>query len=267
MPEEAPLYDGRFVTYAGRTMFRAAGGENVSEDTPPEVPETPAPETGTSEPEAPQYFEDKFDPATLSDELRPAYNQMRGAFTQKTQSLAEERKTLETQRQEADAWRQWGEALQNPETRAQALTALGLEPDTPDTYQEQDNPLLSRLEGLEQRIAERDQQFEAAQKQEQEALYLGQQLKQLVDDTGRDLSEQEVTAILTFADRHRDDKGQPNVREAYEYLTDLYSKHFNSVVGKKTAPRVQTGRPGAPKPNLNNERERQELLAEIASQE
>lgn len=85
---------------------------------------TPGPqqpqETGTT-PEAPDYgnllTQENFDPASLPEELRPAYNQLRADYTRKTQDLA-------AQRTEAEQALAFVGALNSDEDRAQALASL-----------------------------------------------------------------------------------------------------------------------------------------------
>src|SRR2546430_2455221 len=101
----------------------------VEPDQPQVEPSAPAapPETGQGAEPQPSPFDEKFDPASLPDELRPAYNQMRADYTQKTQSLAD-------QRREAEQYQQIVGALtsDDPEMRTAALTALGYDYSQPE---------------------------------------------------------------------------------------------------------------------------------------
>lgn len=83
--------------------------------------------------EAPQTeASSEFDLSQLPEEARGwlerREKEMQGDYTRKTQTLAEQRKEIEP-------WLEWAEALQQPETRAEALQALA-EVIPPDEYLE-----------------------------------------------------------------------------------------------------------------------------------
>src|SRR4051794_28008406 len=75
----------------------APNPENEGED---QLQSTQAPDTestsAASETTEPEYFSDNFDPSTLHESARPAWEQMRRDYTRKTQEVAEQRRQAES---------------------------------------------------------------------------------------------------------------------------------------------------------------------------
>jgi hypothetical protein len=226
----------------------------------PDAPQQEAPEAGPGTSEPPElnpedYFSDKFDPALLPDELRPAYKQMQGAFTKKTQSLSQEKQ------------RAVEEALTDPDFQRRAFEAWGLvEEEEDDLYQDNLEAIppavLNRLEALEKR----DQEFQARAREEALNSYVNDQIDALEDSTGREFSKAQAEALGNLAlSRPPGPEGMPDISGAYEFLfTDVLGDEKKRWTGKKKG----SPKPGGPgsaadkQPNLGSDEERIDFMAE-----
>jgi hypothetical protein len=223
--------------------------------TTPGAPEQEATETSAQ----PEPFSDKFDPASLPDELRPAYKQLQADYTRKTQTLAE-------QRREAETYKQWVEALRNPETQAEALEALGLELAEQEPEEDDEefvDPLEQRLAALEGYLAEQGQVQMTQAQQEAELDYLESEFEGLEKDIGRQLEEDEIQVIGQLANSRRSQEGLPDVRGSYEFLyNDFLPKRKQGWVSTKKAPQVVSGQSATKVPDLDDRRSRQDYMAQ-----
>jgi TolA-binding protein len=241
------------------------------QDTPTEEtpPETPVNETDTVEENADvDYFDEKFDPATLSDELRPGWKQIHGRYTQKFQELSEQRKELEENKLVLDALRS-----DDPEQQAAALRYLGYDIDDPEDgddlepdLDDEDNELAE----LRQQIHEMREWRESLTAQEQQAeyeqaidAYCDEQLDDLKSSTGREFTDPEVRRLekLAFASPNEDDL--PDYKAAYE---DLYGDFLPTqrtawLETKRTDGQPGKGRAGTPQVDLSNDEERRAFMA------
>lgn len=223
----------------------------------PEPPEPPAPE-GTSD--EPGLFDERFDPASLPDELRPRYRQMQADYTQKTQSLAEQRQQIEQEQELLNALRS-----NDPEIQNQALEFLGFEPDDDelDEYEEPDDQLEARLAALEEReqmqaAASEDEAF-----REQLLDYVDGQFDDLEQSTGRTFTDAEVRAISGLAGAVQDERGLPDVRQAYDLIfSDVLGDEKSRWIESKQAPQPGSGRSGTEAPDLSDEQVRRRVMAE-----
>lgn len=234
---------------------------------PDEVQRPDAPETASATAEKPEFFDEKFDPASLSDELRPAYKQMRDAFSQKTQTLAQERQELREAKELRDA-------LQDPEQAPDVLRRFGYDVEDPDQddYDEYDS---DELEQLKAQVAELRQareaestQAEQAQRQQAEVAYINQGLTDLQQRTGRDdFSEEEFNALGHLSTTLRDENGFPDVQAAYELLyTQVLPKERDRWVKSKSSPQAPSGRAGVQVPDLDNPQGRDDYMAQRLAQ-
>jgi len=191
-----------------------AAPEEDTQQTPEAAPEgTPAPEP-----------EDKGSPAP--DPYQQRYENLQPEYTRVSQRAAELERFVGY--------------LQDPQTQAQALKALGLEleGDEPDDEPDPDSQLLDRLSGVEQflqeRVAnERHEQVEALEEQ-----YLAQEFNRITQANNVKLSEEEKAVVMDLADRYRDDDDLPDMEAAYAA--------FDKAVGAGTARYRQSKRAAAP---------------------
>lgn len=253
-----------------------------------------APESGTSTeprtPEPPDYFGDKFDPATLEDkpELLAAYKLMQGQFTKRNQELADQRKTIEGDQAFLNDLRSDDpEARQNAMvfaaqqgwlTPEQTAEVFGWEIDQQQDEDAllEDDPVAARIAALEAKLTQREQAdvqaAEQAQQQQwiaQADTHIGETITSIEKEIGRDLSEREQSLLVRSAlASPYSPEGFPDVRAVFEdysgALTD-FQKGWRE--GKTHAqPSAQGGVEATQKVNLDNERERQDYIAERLSQ-
>lgn len=226
---QAPVFNGRYVTFGGRTMLRAAGGET---DAPTET-DTPAPDADSQ-------------PGTPAQEnYEQRYKDLQAEFTRASQ--------------ENSQLREFVNSFSDPEKAAEALSALGyeIEGDEPEPV-EYDNPYEAELAQVKAQLAEQGQKLsEMTQAQQQaaqqaaEQAYFEQQFESLGDEAGRQLSQQEVNHIVAFARANPDNEGRPDVKAGWESLKTLYDANFDATVkAKKNAPKAPSGQPGAAVPDL-----------------
>ncbi len=234
----------------------------VSEQDQPNVPDAPAQEAAP-EP-TPGFFDEKFDPASLSDELRPAYNQLRGDYTQKTQALAEQRKEVEQEQQLLSALRS-----DDPDTQREALEFLGYEipqeaAQEEDDYVDPFDELRAEVTALRE-ARDADQQAQQTYQQEQQEINdLEKQFSALEQQTGREFSDDEVDMIAALSFSKRDDTGSPDVRGAYERLySDFLTKQRSQWVGSKKAPKAPQGQSGTETFDFSNSDARVQRMADM----
>lgn len=179
-------------------------------DAPSEVEETSA----DTKAEAPEFFEENFDPSSLPDELQPAYKQLQGAWTKKTQALADQRKEFEA----AGLSPEWVTALQNPETKDQALAWFlsqhGYELPEEQGEEESDD------ENFEEENVVRDPRVDDLLKEREQ-----EQMEALVSDMHDHIEQLAKDKDLSLTDRQR----QAILREAYEAgaTPDITEKVFS----------------------------------------
>lgn len=231
---------------------------------------TGAPSTGEAT-STPEFFNENFDPSTLSDELAPAYKQMQGAFTKKTQELA-------VQRKEAESAQALIRDLGNDETRPQALQwiaenygeqavleALGYATDeepSEDNADEFRDPRVDEL--LAQQEQERTQREEAEWLSKVEKS-VDQQFESVKSPLGSDLSEIEKQWITSYAIAGLEPgaDGAPQVAEAGKVLQSLYDHWQQGYVESKRAPHVSSvGQSAVKTPNLDSAEDRQAWMAQ-----
>lgn len=187
------------------------------EDQPDTEAPSPVEETSAdTKDEAPEFFEENFDPSSLPEDLQPAYKQMQGAFTKKTQSLAEQRKEFEA----AGLSPEWIKDFQSPETKDQALAWL-LEQNGYELPEDQDEETEDYDdENFDEENVVRDPRVdELLQRQEQ------QEMEALVGDMHDHIEQLAKDKDLSLTDRQR----QAILREAYEAgaTPDTTEKVFN----------------------------------------
>jgi hypothetical protein len=203
---------------------------------------------------SPETFSDKFDPASLPDELRPAYQQLRADYTRKTQEIGSRNRDQILQ-----------QALQDPNFRNQAFEAWGVEygQDDDDLYEDPDEDLRREVAELRQW---RDEITQANTKQQREQALtasVDRQLESLEERIGRELPEKVSNWIGTVALNNPDDTGQPDVQGAYDQWADVVAEERKSWVNTKRKARpAPSGQSGSKQVNLKNDQERLNALAE-----
>lgn len=177
---------------------------------------SPAPEGGTTgtevQPTPPEgQGQPEFDAQRAYDELRPVY-------TQATQRLSE--------------YEQLFEALQDPESQAEALARLGFEMDTgPEDVgtaapeAEWEDPLERKVQELEAQLqgVTSERELEARQAQEQELVeardeYIDDAITHIGTATKVKFTEREQEVLGNLAIAMTDEDGVPDVQGAYNAL-------------------------------------------------
>ena len=222
--------------------------------------------TSTTPDEKPEYFSEHFDPATLADEFRPAYNQMRGDYSRKTAELAEQRKELEQEQALLSALRS-----DDPAVQSQALEFLGYEiPKAEEKEEDYTDPLDEmRAEIAELRTARQtdEQQRQQYEQEQQELDGLESQFATLEKSTGREFTDAQVDVIAGLAFSRRDDKGQPDVAGAYEKIySELFAEERTRWTSSKQAPKAPAGQSGTQQVDYSDSENRVKRMAEIMAQ-
>lgn len=226
-----------------------------------------APETGTS------LSADEI--ARLQADAQ-SYNELRPRWTQDTQRLSE--------------YEQLFEALQDPETQAEALAALGLELETgaqpgegeDANLENWDDPLEKEIAELKGTVNElrSQRELEAEQQEEEELIelrdeYIGQAITQIESGLkeqnpafkGFAPEDERVLGNLAIAMERED--GVPDVEAAYNELygkDSVVERSFaQRVAHRQGAPRVPQGLPAPSQKKPTTGRERAQLFDERLS--
>lgn len=237
------------------------GTDPLTQDNPPaEVGETTDPavaqsneEAGTT-PEAPDYGnllgDENFNPDSLPEELRPAYNQLRADYTRKTQALAQQRDeaaqalefvaSLNSESDRAAALAQIAEAF-GPEA---ILEALGYELDDEGVGSgapapEQQTPASDpRLDQLWERLNAEDEARSEAELIAQIEAYADNEFTRL------GISDDDVKELVLgrAAVYDLDDQGLPQIEAAAKDVARLLSKQKADIFTQK----AQTPAPPVP---------------------
>lgn len=242
----------------------ATPGNPTPDQQAPAAPETTPASTGQAE--TPEYFDEKFDPATLPEQLRPAYHQMRNAFTGKTQTIAQERQELRQAKEVYDA-------LQDPEKRIEALQHLGIIDDGAllegdDLFGDDPNTeLTQRLEALEAERQLERQTAQEAQVEQAKVAWTNHGLAELVEQTGREFSDDEIQAIGEMAQVMLDGEGLPDVRAAYERIyTRIVPAELERLKQSKDSDLPPLGTPPSDDLDFDNPGTREDFLDARAAQ-
>lgn len=201
-------------------------------------------ESGTSAEQ--DVFDEKFDPASLSDELLGEWKRLKGDYTRKTQSVAEERKQL---REAQEVY----EALQDPDKQADALRRLGIELEDDTDYEDDvEDPYEARIAALEQRYQQSEQSAQQQQLEQAEHAFVVDGLQKLQQKTGREFTDEEIDTLGHLSTALRDSEGFPDVDAAYEriYATVLPNER-KRWEGQKDAPQAPQGTPSSEVPDLD----------------
>lgn len=233
------------------------------QDKPTDQP-TPPPsddgDKGQVDPPA-EPFSEKFDPANLPDELKPAYKQLQAAATRKFQEAAALR--------QPDAVAEYLRTL-DPTAQEEILTRIGiqLESDEPDNEDDEffdpDDEIRRELQELREWKESQEQSTADERLEDMVVEDIQGQLADLKEATGREFSEQESLALGQIAFDRAFAAGQvPDVRAAYEQIyTELLPHERKRWVDSKRSPQAPSGASASHQPDLDNARERREYLAQ-----
>lgn len=243
-------------------MSEEAAPEQV-QDQP--VEDAPAPAADQAEPVEAQSFTN-FNLNEVPDEHRQyveqAYKQLQGDYTRKRQ--ADSQAAREAQ-ERAEQYDQLFQALQNPETQAEALAALGfdLEDGAQEPGQEPDptEQMLSEWEQFKSQQAEQQQVAELDALEQQLNAEITEQAKHL----GLNDAQHEWIFDRMLAIPPKDD-GSPDVGQAVKDFEELaqwaQEKYVNS---KREAAQAPAGSSGQAKVDMADEGARVGRLAALIS--
>lgn len=173
------------------------------------------------------------------------YKELQSTFTRTSQEKAQ--------------YEQIVQALSNPETATEALSALGYQFDTPEEpqpqYADPYEAKLAEIERQNQEMQKQLQQFAQQQQQaqverEREQHFLTEQAR-LEQQHGRQFSDVEIDTLFRLADT-MPDNGKPNVQAAYDLLYTKLADHLRTSV-PAAPPAPLPGQPGAPAPDLTTQ--------------
>lgn len=284
-----PYLDGEFVVYPdGSRLARVHGGDDNEPEVETETTDQPtdgagsAPAEGSAQQEP--SFTDGFDPSTLPDEAREpyeaAYKRLQADYTKKRQEESARVK-------EAEAATQFVTALNNPDTRDEALSwvfetfgedafkatakKLGYELDgqdgdkkgSEDQPQEQfQDPRVDQL--LEERQQQQyEQQLEALEKS------IGSEIDRLDEQHATKLTPDEKAAVFEWTLTMDPTADGPNVSGAFERLTGIVDRRLKSYRESKKqapAPPNQGSQSGVPTAPVGDGKARRARALEVANQ-
>jgi hypothetical protein len=221
-----------------------------------QAPEQEVQETPANEAEAASQEQPTIDWETDDNPYKKRYGDLRPEFDRTNQEAAQYREIYEALNSE------------DPELKKAGYEALGLQP----PQEEDDDPdpnaqLIARLDKLEKAHSETAAQQQAREQQEQIADYVDGQLKDIEKSEGFEFSEPELKLLVAQAERLTDDQGRPDVKAAYNLLSEADKVRSERRVTRKKAPQVKTGQAGQKKWDRRNSGERIQRMAEVMSSE
>lgn len=216
---------------------------------------TTPPEQGQGDQQAPDTGQ-----AAEGQNWEHQYNELRPAYTRATQQLSE--------------YEQLFQQLQDPELQAEALAELGFEVAEDESEEgsgdelDFDDPLEARLDALE---ADRRQQAETAEVGELEEMrdeYIDGAIEYISSNLGRTFSERQQEALGNLAIQLADDRGVPDVQQAYGMLYGedgvLEEERRSWIDSKRNAAQAPSGQSGTGRPDLSTRKARVDYINERA---
>lgn len=221
----------------------ATGAPSASEETP-DVNES-GPESGTPADQ----------PQDINWEQR--YNDLRPEFDRRAQEVSEYRQLHEILAGNA-----------GPEARAEALSALGVELQDDDSYEnENDDDPEARLERVEQALEQQKAEAERSARQSAEDDFLVEGIEALEGHAGREFTEQEITVLADVARANRDEHGVPDLEKAYSHLEGLLKASKESwIASKKVSRSPGSGIAASEAVDLNDPEARVRQMAALMEQ-
>lgn len=235
-----------YVTYGGRTMLRARGGDDTEEETPVE-PADPSTEDTSSEADA-----------ETVDAQR--YKELQADHTRKSQRLSELEETFSS--------------LTDPEQQAEALRRLGIEleedSDDEDEFDDPYDELKAEVDNLKSQLDERNQSEQQQAQVEAEDAHISQEIDRIASDLGEQFSDEEVEFIGYTALGRRKDDGAPDVEWAVKRLfgkeESIIANRRKNWTQTKKAARPGSGSTATDKFDPTDPKQRQARLAQLAEE-
>jgi hypothetical protein len=154
--------------------------------------------------------------------------------------------------------------------RAHGYEVADDEEDTPEGeyYDEEDtgDEYAQRLERLESTLAEQSEAQQRAEFEQMENSFIGENIGQLMQEHGVDLTDEEVEYIGDTSKLYRDDQGVPDVKAAWEAQQTMFKHQLERVRKSKNSPQAPRGGAGKSAPDLDNPQERDDYMAQRLAQ-
>lgn len=195
-----------------------------------------------STPDTDQDTSDESTDTTSEVDWSKRYNDLRPEYDRTTQQLSQYEEFFQT--------------LQDPESRAEALAALGLELEGDEETEEDPDDYDSRFDRIESFLSQQEQAQQEAEVQELVGQLIEEQLEEL--DEGNEFSDEYVQLLVNSAPE--DDDGVPDLAQAH----DLFQKEFESQrekwVKSKRAPQAPSGGGAKHNPDLSDAEQRRDYI-------
>lgn len=224
-----------------------------------DVVEAPEQDVAQDQPE-PFGESGNFDPQSLPDEVRPAYDQLRADYTRKTQSLAEQRREVERQQQEYQQAVELLARVQQGDREALGLLGLELDGDEPDDVAP--DPY-SELEQIKEYLAEQESSREQEAQYQEVVQYTEDALSYIERETGSQLDDVDREQIVAFAIQRQADDGMPDMEYGFERFLEAQERAQRRWLESKRSHRPVGGVPGSQKLDLSDETQRQQYMASL----
>jgi len=185
-------------------------------------------------------------------------------WEQRYNSLRPEWDRAKTQLSEYEQYQPLIQSLQtDPRATIAALQEqFGDEYEDEDDYEDPGERALRLIQEQQETAA---QQAERERLEEMEEQYVGEGIDALAERDNVELSDHAQAVIYALAtnDALRGENGRPDVEAAYDALRAFEKEVRDNYVASKKSPRIPSGRPGEKSPDLSNEQERVNYMAQI----
>ena len=221
--------------------------DDVSIDEAPETPDTPIADETPAEAASEALSTEK----AIDWEQR--YNSLRPEWDRAKTQLSE--------------YEQYQPLIQSLQTDPRA-TIKALQEQFGDEYEDEDDyedPGERALRLIQEQQETAQQQAERERLEEMEEQYVGEGIDALAERDNVELSDHAQAVIYALAtnDALRGENGRPDVEAAYDALRAFEKEVRDSYVNSKKSPRIPSGGPGVKSPDLSNEQERVNYMAQI----
>lgn len=218
----------------------------------PEEAQEPLNETTPDAPDQAASEETTADTPDV-EALQKSYDELRSKFNERDTELSQ--------------FRDFYGQLADPETQAEALRQFGLELEAEEAeneeYQDPEEVLAKRLEGLEGYLAQQQAEAQEAELADLQEQYLDQELGKL--DAKLSDTEKDIVRNLAFA--YEDNQGLPDVKAAYDAYAEATNAARERYLESKRAPKPETGSAGLEKIDLNDADARIKAAAQLMEAE
>ena len=227
-------------------MAEEAPAVEETEDTP-ESPEAEAPEQGT-----PEAGEETQAPEV---DYEKRFNDLYPELTKSQQEAAQYRRLVEAA------------SDRNHPQHSEALGILGLEVGEEDTeYLDEDEELKQRLEALEGKLSEKDEQARQDAFQQAEADFLDEKISELEKRENREFSDHEVQLLVSAATANRADDGEPQIGAAFEILKNVLDTNREAYLKSKRTAQAPTGASASQSIDMDDREQRRDHMARRIAQ-